>query len=201
LGLTCQKPLFKAFQQNKEAVQYWLDKEFPRIKKMAAKVGAKIFFGDEAGIRSDFHAVTTWAPKGETPVIEATGQRFSINMISAVNSRGEMRFMVSDAGINGTFFIEFLKRLISDIDEPVFLIVDGHPTHRSKKVKEFVESTKGKLGLFYLPGYSPELHPDEFVWNDLKSHILGRKIVTSKSELKSKAIGELRSTQMRPEKL
>ena len=201
LGLTCQKPLFKAFQQNKEAVEYWLEREFPRIKKMAAKIGAKIFFGDEAGIRSDFHAGTTWAPKGKTPVIETTGQRFSVNMISAVNSKGEMRFMVSDTGINGVVFIEFLKRLISDIKEPVFLIVDGHPTHRSKKVKEFVESTKGKLGLFYLPGYSPELNPDEFVWNELKSHIIGRKVVTSKSELKSKAIGGLRSIQRRPEKV
>lgn len=201
LGLTCQKPLFKAFQQNKEAVTRWLEKDFPKIKRMAKKVGAKIFFGDEAGIRSDFHAGTTWANKGETPVIEATGQRFSVNMISAVNAKGEMRFMVSETGINAAVFLEFLKRLMRDSDEPIFLIVDGHPTHRAKKVKQYVNETNGKLALFYLPGYSPELNPDEFVWNELKNHVIGRQILTSKDELKSKAVGGLRSIQKRPERV
>jgi len=165
---------------------------------MAKSVGAKIFFGDEAGIRSDFHAGTTWARKGETPVVKATGQRFSVNMISAVSNRGDMRFMVCESGINAKVFIEFLKRLLHDIRSPIFLIVDGHPTHKAKLVKKFVQSTNGRLGLFYLPGYSPELNPDEFVWNDLKSHIVGRQVSFSKAELKSKTIGGLRSIQKRP---
>lgn len=201
LGLSCQKPLFKAFQQNKDAVARWLKKDFPGIKKLAKKVGAKIFFGDEAGIRSDFHAGTTWANKGETPILETTGQRFSVNMISAVNARGEMRFMVSETGINASVFLEFLKRLIRDSKEPIFLIVDGHPTHRAKKVKKFVNETNGKLALFYLPGYSPELNPDEFVWNELKTQIVGRQILKTKQELKSKALGGLRSIQKRPERV
>lgn len=201
LGLTCQRPMFKAYQQNAEAVKRWLAKDFPRIKKMAAKVGAKIFFGDEAGVRSDFHSGTTWSPKGETPIIEKTGQRFSVNMISAVNNRGEMRFMVSESGINASVFVEFLRRLIGDVKTTVFLIVDGHPAHRAKVVKKFVASTRGRLGLFYLPGYSPELNPDEFVWNELKTHIVGRRVSNSKAELKSTAIGGLRSIQKRPDRV
>lgn len=198
LGLTCQKPIFKAYQQNADAVTRWLKKDFPRIKKMANRIGAKIFFGDEAGVRSDFHSGTTWAKKGETPVVKSTGQRFSVNMISAVSNRGDMRFMVCETGINAKVFIAFLKRLLHDIRAPIFLIVDGHPSHRAKIVKKFVQSTNGKLGLFYLPGYSPELNPDEFVWNELKSQIVGRQVSFSKAELKSKTIGGLRSIQKRP---
>jgi transposase len=201
LGLSAQKPLFKAFQQNPKKVNKWLRHDFPKIKLMAKKVGARIFFGDEAGVRSDFHAGTTWAPKGETPVVEATGARFSMNMISAISNRGEMRFMVVDGSVNADAFIEFLKRLIIDTDRPVFLIVDGHPTHRSVRVRDFVNATNGKLGLFYLPGYSPELNPDEFVWNDLKNNVVGRKTVSSKEGLKSIIVGGLRSIQKRPEKI
>lgn len=201
LGLSAQKPLFKAFQQNPKKVRKWLRHQFPKIKHMAKKIGARIFFGDEAGVRSDFHAGTTWAPKGETPVVEATGARFSMNMISAVSNRGEMRFMVVEGSVNADVFIEFLKRLVADTDRPVFLIVDGHPTHRSVRARDFVMSTNGKLGLFYLPGYSPELNPDEFVWNDLKNNVVGRKTVSNKEELKSVIVGGLRSIQKRPEKV
>lgn len=201
LGLTCQKPLFKAFQQNREAVEKWLKETFPRIKKLAIKSKAKIFFGDEAGIRSDFHAGTTWAPKGETPTVFSTGQRFRVNMISVVNNRGEMRFMVTESGVTASVFVEFLRRLVDGTKTAIFLIVDGHPTHRSKVVRDFVLSTNGKLGLFFLPGYSPELNPDEFVWNEVKTKIVGRHVVRSKQELKSKAIGGLRQIQKKPMKV
>lgn len=201
LGLTCQRPLFKAYQQDAKAVQGWLKTTYPKIKALAKRVNAKVFFGDEAGIRSDFHAGTTWAPKGETPIVKSNGQRFGLNIISAVSTVGEMRFMVVDGTVKSKEFISFLSRLIAGIDYKVFLIVDGHPTHRSKKVKEYVASTKGKLGLFYLPGYSPELNPDEFVWNDLKNKVIGRKFISTKDDLKSIVIGGMRSLQKQPAKI
>ena len=188
LGLSCQKPLFRAWQQDHELAEVWIKNVYPWIKKKAKRQGAKIFFADESGVRSDFHAGTTWAIRGETPEIRVTGQRFSVNMISAVSPRGDMRFMVVEKTVTNVVFIAFLKRLLKDVQDPIYLIVDGHPTHRSKQVREFVESTNGKLLLFFLPPYSPELNPDELVWNDLKNNVVGRSIIFDKLDLKSRVV-------------
>ena len=153
MGLSPQKPLHRAYQQDPDLVKQWQEIEFPKIKVLSRKVGADIYFGDEASVRSDFHSGTTWAPKGKTPVVKTTGSRFSANMISAISPRGLLRFMTIDGRFNATIFIEFLKRLIHNSEKPIFLIVDGHPTHKAKKVREFIESTKGKLRLFILPPY------------------------------------------------
>jgi transposase len=201
LGLTCQRPLFRAYQQDKKAVDNWLRFTYPKIRALAKKAKADIFFGDEAGIRSDFHAGTTWAPKGETPTVISNGQRFGLNIISAVSPRGEMRFMIVDGTVKTQEFITFLSRLLIGAKRKIFLIVDGHPTHRSKRVKEYVTATNGRLGLFYLPGYSPELNPDEFVWNDLKNQVIGRKFVSTKEDLKSMVLGGMRSMQKNPKKI
>lgn len=201
MGLSPQKPLHRAYQQDPDLVQQWLEVEFPKIKALARKFGADIFFGDEASVRSDFHSGTTWAPKGQTPVVKTTGARFSVNMISAISPRGLLRFMTIDGRFNAKIFIEFLKRLIHNTEKPIFLIVDGHPTHKAKKVKEFIESTEGKLRLFILPPYSPELNPDELVWNNLKSHRIGRKMITGPNDLKNKVISSLRSLQKTPSKI
>ena len=123
---------------------------------------------DESGIRSDYHSGTTWAAVGQTPVVKSTGSRFSLNMVSAISAKGSMRFMVVEGRMNGERFIEFLKRLIHNAGRPIFLVVDGHPSHRAKIVAQFVELTEGRLRLFFLPGYSPELNPDEFVWKYVK---------------------------------
>ncbi len=142
---------------------------------MALKEAATIYFGDEAAMRSDYHSGTTWAPRGKTPVVESTGARFSINMISAITGKGHMRFMTIEGLLNADKFIGFLERLIYNSEKPIYLIVDGHPVHKASKVKKFVDSTKGRLKLFYLPPYSPELNPDELVWNHVKNHRIGRK--------------------------
>ena len=163
LGLTCQRPLFRAYEQNPTLVQQWRERDYPVIQALAKREGAEIFFGDEAGIRSDYHSGTTWGVRGQTPVVAATGQRFGINMISAISARGLLRFMVVKGKVNGPKYIEFLQRLIHNAPRPVFLIVDGHPVHKARTVKDFVASTEGRLRLFYLPPYAPELNPDEQV--------------------------------------
>jgi hypothetical protein len=106
-------------------------------------------WGDEASIRSDYHSGTTWAKKGETLVLKTTGARFSVNMISAVCGTGEIRFMVTEKTCTASVFIYFLKRLIHGQEQPVFLIVDGHPVHKSKMVKKFVESIEGNSVYFF----------------------------------------------------
>jgi transposase len=167
MGLSPQRPLYRAYQQNPEAVQRWKDEQFPAIRTQAKAEGATIYFADEAGVRSDYHAGTTWAPVGRTPVVKATGARFSLNMLSAVSAQGALRFMIHEGTVNATVFIEFCKRLLRDADRPVYLVVDGHPAHRARATTEFVASTEGRLKLFLLPAYSPELNPDEWVWKNV----------------------------------
>jgi len=151
LGFTTQKPLYQAWQQDEKLVQQRQQETYPEIRKEARKVGATIYFADESGVRSDYHTGHTWAPKGETPVLSVTGKRFSLNMISAVSAQGQLRFMLHQGTVTATVFREFLKRLMVGATKPVFVIVDGHPTHNAKLVKEYVESLKGKLKLFFLP--------------------------------------------------
>ena len=201
LGLSPQRPLRRAYQQDKDLVDEWLKDTFPKIKKSARKERATIYFGDEASIRSDYHSGTTWAVKGKTPVIETTGARFTLNLISAVSSKGLMRFMAFKGKLNSDKFIEFLKRLTHNANSPIYLIVDGHPVHRSGKVRNFVLSTKGKLKLFYLPPYSPELNPDEMVWNHLKQHKIGKSAIKGPDHMKHKIISFLRSLQRSPRKI
>lgn len=201
LGLSPQRPLWRAFQKNPDLVDQWRKKEFPQIRRLARKSNADIFFGDEAGLRSDFHSGTTWAPRGRTPVVLTTGARFGFNIISAVSPQGAMRFMIVHERVTATVFIAFLRRLLHKADRPVFLIVDGHPTHKAVAVSRFVESTKGKLRLFFLPPYSPELNPDEHVWNDLKNNAVGRIPVTGPDQMKKTARSHLRKLQKSPERV
>ena len=198
LGFSPQKPLYRAYQQNPEAVQRWLQDEYPAIRRQAELEGALIYFGDEAAMRSDFHRGTTWAPVGQTPVVKTTGARFSLNLISAISAQGLMRFMTVEGKLNGEKFVEFLGRLLHNSRRPIFLIVDGHPAHRAAVVKRFVASSQGRLRLFYLPSYSPELNPDESVWRHLKTHNLGRVRITGPDDLKRQALMVLRRLQKTP---
>lgn len=197
LGLTCQRPLFRAYQQDPDAVNQWMEQEFPKIAAMAKAEHASVFFADEAGIRSDYHTGTTWAPRGQTPKVSATGARFGLNMVSAITRKGEMRFMVTDKTVNADIFCEFIDRLIHNRRNRIYLIVDGHPVHRSTKVKKHVESYNGRIRLIRFPSYSPETNPDELVWNSVKPKI-GRSFVSGPDMLKSKVVGALRWLQKSP---
>ncbi len=199
LGLTCQKPLMRAFQQNPSLVEQWLKEEYPVIRNQAKRIGAEIFFADEAGVRSDFHSGRTWAPKGQTPIVRVTGARFGFNLVSAISPKGQMRFMVVQGKVNAAPFCEFLRRLVFKAQKPMFLILDGHPVHRSAMVKKFVETQKGKLRIFFLPPYSPELNPDESVWNDLKNNGIGRMSITGPDDMMHKVVDYMKGMQRTPE--
>jgi transposase len=201
LGITPQKPLWRAYQQDPERVQKWVEEEYPSIAREAKRLRAEIWFGDEAGLRSDYHAGTTWGRKGQTPVVQSTGARYRLNMISAVNRRGRMRFMLEERGLNADVVCRFLDRLMAGSSKPVFLIWDGHPMHKSRKVAETVRRYKGKLRVYVLPGYSPELNPDEGVWREVKAHRLGRAGIFTFADMKSKALGALRHLARRPDKI
>jgi transposase len=202
LGITCQKPLHRAQERDEALVQQWLKKDYPEIMKMAQKQGADIYFGDAAHIRSDHHAGRTWGKRGETPIVEATGARHSMSLLSAISSRGHMRFMIKQqGGVNAAVFIEFLKRLIAGAERTIFLIVDRGPAHIARKTRAFVESLNGSLRLFYLPPYSPDRNPDELVWKHLKADTVGRMAITSKDDFKAKVRSSMRQLQNNPEKI
>ena len=198
LGLSPQRPLWRAWQADPEKVATWKQTEYPRIAKQAKKAGATIYFLDEAGIRSDHHAGTTWGKVGATPVVKSTGARFSLNMISAVTAKGLLRFSTFTGTLTADKFIEFCTRLLHDAEGPVFLVIDGHPVHRAKKVKAFAESTSGQLKLFQLPGYSPQLNPDEWVWKNIKHDRVGRSGITGPDQFKALAVAALRRLQAMP---
>jgi len=198
LGLTCQRPLFRALEQDPRRVQSWLSSQYPAIKRLAAEEGGTIYFGDESGVRSDYHAGTTWGARGKTPVVPTSGSRVSVNMLSAITAKGEMRFMVTTGKVNAPRFVEFLKRLLTKAAGPIFLILDGHPVHRSGVVGAFVKSTAGRLRIFLLPGYSPELNPDEQVWNHVKNRGVGRASIPSRDDLHRRVTRRLHSLQRQP---
>lgn len=173
----------------------------PAHQEAGKKIGADIYFGDEAGVRSDHHAGTTWSPRGESSVVSTTGARFGFNMISAVSPRGQMRFMMVDGKVNADTFIEFCKRLLHGTSTPVLLIVDGHPSHKARKVTKWIEQQGGRLQLFLLPGYSPELNPDELVWNGVKNHALGKMPHRDKPTMRKAAESYLLPLQRSPERI
>ena len=195
LGLSPQRPLFRAQQQDAERVSRWKAEVFPEIRRKAEQCNGAVYFLDESAVRSDHHAGTTWSPKGKTPVVRTTGARFSLNIIGAISPQGEFRFMLYEKSMNAQRFIEFLKRLLNDEPRPIFLIVDGHPVHRSRAVKKFVESTQGRLELHFLPPYSPEVNPIEQVWNHAKNHRIGKQVITGLVQLKKLVLSALRSLQ------
>ena len=196
LGFTAQKPLYQAWQQDPVLVRQWEAETYPAIKAEAA-AGATIYFADESGIRSDCHTGTTWAPCGETPVVEVTGRRFSLNMISAVSPRGDFRFMIHEGTVTAPVFKNFLQRLMVGATRPVFMVADGHPVHKSKRVKTYVEGLNEQLKLFFLPPYAPHLNPDEQVWAHVKRQV-SKRFVQDKDNMKRLAIGALRRTQKLP---
>jgi transposase len=186
LGLSRQRPLERAIEQDPKKVKDWLTKHYPAIKREAKKEKREIYFSDEAGFHATAQYGSTWAPKGQTPIIKTSGKREKVNVISAINNKGKLRFMLYDENFNGTIFIAFLKRLTHKQKTPISIIVDGHKSHFTKQVKEYIAGTKGKLKLYQLPAYSPELNPDELVWNNAKQKVAKKKHTPTKKTFKEK---------------
>ena len=194
-GFTPQKPMRRAFEQKPEEVKRWLEEEYPAIRKQAKREKAEICWGDEMGLRSDHAVGRSYGRRGHTPIISGTGQRFGCNMISSITNRGRLNFMVFKKRFRSGVFTDFLKRLVRQSNHKVFLIVDSHPVHRSRKVKNWLRKNDQHICLFFLPSYSPELNPDEVLNQDVKSNAVGRKRAGNQQELISNVRKYLRSRQ------
>jgi transposase len=197
-GFTPQKPIRRAFEKNPEAVSRWLEEEYPAIQKKAKHEKARIYWGDEMGLRSDHSVGRSFGRRGQTPVIPGTGKRFGCNMISAITNQGQLNFMVFKKRFCGDVFLEFLRRLVRQSKRKTFLIIDGHPVHRAKKIKKWIDKNIDHIRLFFLPGYSPELNPDEMLNQDVKSNAVGRKRARNQQELVANTRSYLWSRQRQP---
>lgn len=197
-GFTPQKPVRRAFEQNTKEVQQWLNEEYPAIRKQAKREKAEIYWGDEMGLRSDHSVGRSFSRKGQTPITFGTGQRFGCNMISAITNLGRLNFMVFKKRFRNDVFLDFLKRLVRQNKRKIFLIIDRHPVHRSVKVQKWFKKNKDHIRLFYLPGYSPELNPDEILNQDVKSNAVGRQRAHNQTELMGKVRSYLRKRQHQP---
>ena len=198
-GMSPQKPVRRAYERNDAAIAQWLSKEYPAIARQARRNGATIYWGDEMGLRSDHVAGTSYAPLGQTPVIRATGQRFGCNMISAITNRGGLSFMVFQGKFTAPVFVAFLQRLLKQIAGKIYLIVDGHPVHKSGKATRFAATHSSRLRLIRMPGYCPELNPDELLNQDVKTNGLGKSRPTNRTELIAIVRSHLYRRQKQPQ--
>jgi transposase len=193
LGLTAQKPLQRAYQRDPAAVARWKSEIFPAIATEAQASEAEILFWDESGFRADSVHGKTWSKKGQTPVIDRPGQRQSISAASAVSAKGAFWFATYSGALTGELFVELLKQLMRKRRKPVRLIVDGLPAHKKAIVKEYVASTAGKLTLHFLPGYAPDLNPDELVWSHAKRTGVARSPLKAGEKLQCRVDDQLQA--------
>ncbi|WP_405483394.1 IS630 family transposase [Streptomyces sp. NBC_00009] len=167
-GLSFQRPDKRAAEQDPEKVARWHEQTWPAIRARAKADGGEILFADQIGVRSDQVTGRTWVEKGRTPIVRHTGNRFSVNAMSAISTKGRMHFMVFIESFDSAVMCRFLDRLVKHFDHEIHLVFDGHSAHRSKKVKDWLADHAEEIELHYLPPYSPELDPDELVNADLK---------------------------------
>jgi transposase len=200
-GFTPQKPIRRAYEQRPAAVKKWLEEEYPAIAQRAKTEGAEIHWGDETGLRSDDVRGRSYAPKGQTPVVQVCSNRESLSLISSVTNQGKVRWMVFGGALNAKILIRFLKRLVQSAQRKVFLILDNLRVHHAKVVREWLAKQAEHLEVFYLPSYSPELNPDECLNADLKKAVTSKAPARSKGQLKKATVAHLRKLSKSPERI
>lgn len=188
LDLTPQKPLRRAYERDPAAVEQWVGSDYPKLRRRARRLGATIFFLDEAGFTSEPSLGKTYGLKGCTPVVRTTGQR---QKVSAGSARGGFWSQVYTGRFNAGRFVEFLKNFRRGVRGRVFLMVDGHPSHHANLVKQYVEATRGMLELHFIPPYAPDLNPDEFVWQHAKTNGVSKRPHKKNEFLKERVKADL----------
>src|SRR5918912_2670249 len=200
-GFTAQKPLRRAYEQDPAAVRRWLRRDYPAIAARAKAENGAVLWGDETGLRPDDVRGRGSAPRGRTPEVRVDHKRANLGLISAVTNRGELRWMVLDGAVKAPDLLRFLARLVRDAGQKVFLILDRLPVHRSAKLRDWLVGREAEIEVLYLPGYSPELNPDEGVNGDLKQAVTRQEPARSKAQLKRAVVGHMRRLSKRPDRV
>ncbi len=198
LNLTPQKPLQRAYQRDPAAIERWQRERYPAIARQAKVEGGEVFFWDESGFRADTVHGRTWGVRGVTPVVARPGQRQSISAASAVNAKGGFWYCTYEGGLTAELFVRLLRKMMRGRVKPVHLVVDGLPAHKTKLVKDYVQSTAGRLTLHFLPGYAPELNPDELLWSHVKRTGVARTPLRSGERLRDKVEAQLARIKRAP---
>lgn len=198
LDITPQKPLRRAYERDPAAIERWKTVVFPRLRAWATRVGATICFLDEAGVRSDQVLGRTWGLRGQTPEVQTSGRRQSVSAISAVTARGGFWYEIYTERLNASRFVALLTHFMRGRKRPVFLVLDGHPAHSATLVAQYVQRLAGRLELHFLPGYAPELNPDEFVWNHLKRQGVSKTPLRRDESLRSRVQSDLANIHSQP---
>jgi transposase len=201
-GFTAQKPLRRAYEQDAAAVRRWLRRgDYPAIAARAKAEGGAVFWGDETGLRSDDVRGRSYAPRGRTPEVRVNHKRAGLGLISAVTNKGELRWMVLDGAVKAPSLLRFFARLVRDAGQKIFLILDRLPVHRSAKVRAWLAGREAEIEVFHLPGYSPELNPDEGINGDLKQAVTRKGPARSKAQLKRAVVGHMRKLSKSPHRV
>lgn len=200
-GFSPQRPIKRAYEQNPKKVQEWLESRYPAIKERAKNEDVEIHWGDETGISNACNYGRSYAPKGKTPVVRRNAKGFTTGMISSITRQGKVRFMCYQGAMNSQLFLRFLKRLVKDSPKKLFLIIDNLPVHHSKPLKEWLEAHVDEIELFYLPSYSPEKNPDEYLNRDLKQSVASKSPARNSNQLKKQVISHMKSIQKLPNRI
>jgi transposase len=197
-GFSAQRPVKRNHKQNPAEIAKWLEEQYPAIKERAVKENAEIAWGDETCCQNESNYVKGYAPIGQTPVLPVGNEHFRISMISAITNQGKLRFMFYKGGMNAKRLIEFMRRLIKEASRKIFLILDNLKSHHAKIVSEWLEDHKEQIEVFFLPPYSPEYNPDEYLNGNLKREIAKKGYAGTVDELESKARGTMKAFQNNP---
>lgn len=200
-GFTPQKPVKRAYEQDPKKVQVWLDKTYPTIAAKAKKEKAEIHWGDETGIQNTAYNAKGFAPQGQPPIIRLSAKKCRINMMSSITNNGKVRFMLYRETMTSAVLIKFMSRLIKDVSQKVILILDNLRVHHSKIVTAWLEDHKEQIEVFYLPPYSPEHNPDEYLNGDLKRHIRSGLPARTENDLTKKTRSFMKMLQQRPNRV
>jgi len=198
LDLTRQKPLQRAYQRDPEAIEAWQRERYPAIAQQAKVSGGEVYFWDESGFRADAVHGRTWGKKGRTPIVERPGQRQKVSAASAVNAKGAFWYCTYDGGLTADLLLSLLHKMMRHRPRPVHLVVDSLPARKTTLVKDYVASTEGRLTLHFLPGYAPELNPDEAVWSHMKRTGVARTPLRKGEKLRAKVEAQLEAIKKAP---
>jgi len=199
-GFSVQRPTKRAYKQNPEQIDQWLNETFPDIKERAKQENAEIYWGDETGVQNTANYLRGYAPIGKTPVVQVEAQKFKANMLSAISNRGKVRFNIY-IKLSPDVLIDFMRRLVADTKRKVFLIIDNLRTHHAKKVRAWLEKHKHEIEVFFLPPYAPEFNPDEYLNSDMKRNIGNRSMPRSDSDIVKNIRSYMKTLQLMPDKV
>lgn len=200
-GFTPQKPTRRAYEQQPAKIKKWLSEEYPAIAERAKCEGAEIHWGDETSLNSDCQAGRGFAPKGITPILRKPAAKFKVNMVSTITNQGLVRFMTYDGAMNADVLIKFLSRLVKGGRRKIFLILDNLRVHHAYIVRDWLAERSDQIEIFFLPPYSPELNPDEYLNCDVKGNANSRKTPRNKQELKKNLMSHMRFLQKSPSRV